>query len=117
MELTVSATLIVSFLSFNNAATSLTIALTFSGGNSFAMFPVLTNRTTSWLGDENSKGSSNRLNEDEFPGLRREFALGTKAFIDYPKRRKFTGMSEGGGKRGNDAKKWGRGDSRAGRRS
>jgi hypothetical protein len=31
---TVSATLTVSFLSFNKLATSLTIALTFSGGNS-----------------------------------------------------------------------------------
>jgi hypothetical protein len=36
-RLTVSATLTLSFLSFNKLATSNTIALTFSGGNSFAV--------------------------------------------------------------------------------
>jgi uncharacterized protein (DUF2237 family) len=52
---TVSATLTLSFLSFNNAATSCTIALTFSGGNSFGVDILLINllSTVSPLATEN----------------------------------------------------------------
>jgi hypothetical protein len=42
-EHTVSATLTVSFLSFNKLATSPTTALTFSGGNSLAADILVTN--------------------------------------------------------------------------
>jgi hypothetical protein len=63
-ELTVSATLTLSFLSFSKLATSDTIALTFSGGNSFAvdilfasllLFKYCKNTGRNYLTDENCK--------------------------------------------------------------